>query len=176
MSYTHRDYLQAAAVLWGEAGEFVVAEFERHNQAHFGGELPPLPIVIGITPYGRCIGQTRPRGGWDAGDTLPRITIASNLFAAGTVAVSDTVLHEMIHAKLMLGGLDPGHNGRPWCQEIERLSPAVIGQEVKAAPVTPRRIDGKVTRQHLDGHLSRDQISHWPGHRTGGQVIAIASS
>lgn len=175
-AHTHEDYRRAATVLWGAAGRFVVEEVRRHNRQHFGSELPPLPVVIGIVPYGRCIGMTRSRGAWAEGDQLPRITIASNLFAAGTVAVSDTVLHEMIHAKLMLAGLDPSHNGAPWCAEIERLSPAVLGREIKAAPVKPRRIDGQVVRRHLAGHLTRDELARWPGRRHGGEVLSIASS
>jgi hypothetical protein len=171
---THDDYLAAARVLWGDAGAFVVSEYNRHNFAHFAGELPAVPMVIGITPYGRCIGHTRSAGGWD-GD-LPRITIASNLFAHGTAAVSDTILHEMIHVKLMLEGRDPSHNGEGWCEEVMRLSPAVLGRAVKAAPVKPRRVDGKVTRHVPEGFLGRDELAGWPGHRTGGAVLPVASS
>jgi hypothetical protein len=173
---THNDYLKAATVLWGDAGAFLVNEYARHNHDHFDGQLPPIPIVIGMTPYGRCVGQTRRIGDWAAGE-LPRITIASTLFAAGTTAVSDTVLHEMIHVKLMLAGLDPKHNARPWCDEITRLSPGVLGHEIDAAPVLPRRINGgPSTRLARPGHLTRQEIASWPGPRPGGDVYGVATS
>jgi hypothetical protein len=151
-----------------------VTEFDRLNHEHFNGDLPSLPMVIGITPYGRCIGQTRHRGEW--GDELPRITIASNLFQRGTDAVRDTVLHEMIHAKLILDGQDSSHNGQPWCDEIARLSPAILGREIKAVPIRPKRIDGKVKRYRPRGHLTQAQLATWPGHRRGGQILEVSSS
>lgn len=173
--YAHEDYALAACVLWGDGGAYLLAEYARHNARYFGGRLPPLPVVIGITPYGKCNGMTRPIGRWGYGE-VPRITIASKLFASGTVAVSDVLLHEMIHAKLILEGADPSHNGRPWCEEIERLSPLVLGEACKAAPVRPQRINGAVKRMPLPGHLSRAELAQWPGSRTGGTVIAVPSS
>jgi hypothetical protein len=158
--YGAADYRLAASILWGEAGAWAVEECGRLNESHFGGRLPAIPIVIGLTAYGRCIGLTRGSGEWR--DGLPRITLHSRLFAFGTRAVSDTILHEMIHAHLVLAGLDPDHNGRPWCVEVERLSPAVLGRTVKARPVHPRRVDGVNVRLPLPGHLSRKEIAGWP--------------
>ena len=51
------DYAQAAALLWGEAGEYAAAGYCRLNRGLFGGSLPPLPIVIGLTAYGGCLGS-----------------------------------------------------------------------------------------------------------------------
>lgn len=168
---THEDYRQAASLLWGEAGAFMLDTYQAHNREHFAGELPPLPMVLGLTAYGRCLGLTR--GEW--ADDLPRITIASNLFAQGTVAVSDTILHEMIHAKLVLQGAYPKHDGEPWRQEIIRLSPAVLGAPILAAAVKPRRVEGKMRRVVEPGHLTQREIAHWPGHRSGGEVLAVDS-
>ena len=54
--------------------------------------------------------------------------------------VSDVLVHEMVHAALMLRGEDPRHNGEPWCRVITELSPGVLGQEINARPVLPRRV------------------------------------
>jgi hypothetical protein len=157
---TLADYRRAASVLWGEGGEYCVDEFERLNRDHFAGVLPPLPIVIGITAYGKCIGLTRGGGSWD--ESLPRITIASNQFRVGSQKVTEILLHEMIHAKLMLAKQNPDHNDKPWCSEIMRLSREVFGKEILADPVNPRRVDGKVVRKARDGYLTRDEIAKWP--------------
>jgi hypothetical protein len=175
---THEQYRTAARVLWGEAGAWAVDEYERHNACYFGGKLPPVPVVIGLTAYGKCLGLTRHCGEWS--ESLPRITLWSALFAAGTGAVSDVILHEMVHVRLMLTGEDPRHNGKPWCAEIVRLSPLVLGQTVQAKPVLPRRVNGVNRRIPLDGHLERMQLASWPyslrpaGGR-GGRVLKVSS-
>jgi hypothetical protein len=175
---THADYRQAARVLWGEAGTFAVDEYKRLNKRLFSDELPPVPIVIGITAYGHCIGLTRREGEWDGG--LPRITLAASLFRAGENEVRDVLTHEMIHVKLLLADDDSSHNGKPWCAEIERLSPLVLSRPVNAKPVHPRRIEGKNRRLPLDGHLTRKQLAAWPQSlrepdRHPGRPIPIAS-
>src|SRR5690242_20744816 len=43
-------------------------------------------------------------------------------------------------AALMLRGEDPGHNAGLWCRLITDLSPAVLGREITARPVLPRRV------------------------------------
>lgn len=165
---THADYLQAAAVLWGEAGRYAVTEYQRLNSALFDGALPPLPVVIGLTAYGKCLGATRDHGEWDAGH-LPRISLAPEIFrgsrrmTGGRNVVTDVVLHEMLHAHLMLAGRDHKHNGRPWCQAISRLSPLLLGCDIKAVPVNPRRVDGTVVRRPREGHLDRKTLAGWPG-------------
>jgi hypothetical protein len=167
---THDDYVHAATTLWGDAGVFAYDTFDRFNLEHFDGRLPALPIVIGITAFGKCLGLTRY-------DELPRITLASNIFApapsggangsrrprCGHREVEDVLLHEMIHAKLVLNGVDPSHNGQPWCDEITRLSPAVLGRDIQAAPVKVRRVEGEVRRLALPEHLTRDELARWPG-------------
>ena len=161
VTHTHEEYLTACTTLWGEAGAHVIEEFQRINLWLFDGTLPPLPFVICLTAYGKCVGATNPSGSWDRGD-LPRITIASNLFRRGRNRVTDTIIHEMVHARLMLSGLYSKHAGDPWCDEITRLSPLVLGHEIRAKRVKTRRIDGHVVRAPLDGHLDHETISGWP--------------
>ena len=47
-------------------------------------------------------------------------------------------------------------------REIIRITPQLGLPPIKAAPVKPRRIDGKVARRALEGHISRDDMAHWP--------------
>jgi hypothetical protein len=158
--HTADDYRHAAEILWGEAGAWAVEEQGRINALHFGGQLPALPVVIGLTAYGRCLALTRYGGEWD--ESLPRITLHSGLFAHGAGAVADVILHEMVHARLILARRCPDHNAAPWCAEVERLSPAVLGVTVRAKPVHPRRVNGTSSRQPRDGHLTRKQLAGWP--------------
>jgi hypothetical protein len=175
--YTLADYRRAAEVLWGEAGAWAVDEYQRHNLAYFGGELPPVPIIIGLTAYGHCLGATRPGGEWS--EEVPRITLQSGHFAGGARGVSDTIIHEMAHVKLILAGVDPSHNARPWCAEVERLSPLVLGRAVRARPVHPRRVGGRNVRLAEEGHLARKQLAFWPhGLRDGGDpglILPVSS-
>ena len=112
---TYREYRDAAALLWGEAGEYAAAELARLNREHFAGSVPPLPVIIGLTAYGRCIGATLHPGAWLES---PRITLASEIFngsarcRGGRRQVSDVLVHELVHAVLMLRGEDPRHNRR----------------------------------------------------------------
>lgn len=173
---TYEDYRQAAALLWGEAGDFAAAEFARLNREHFAGSIPPMPVIIGLTAFGRCIGLTRDGGWLDS----PRITLAPELFngnhrtAGGPRMVSDVLVHEMVHAALKLRGEDPEHNGEPWCQLIKDLSPAVLGHEITARPVLPRRVPNPerasdpdapktvVVRKPEPGAMSQADLGRWP--------------
>jgi hypothetical protein len=84
-----------------------------------------LPIVIGITAYGACVGLTR--GEWGHG---PRITIFSSLFHHGRNRVADTMAHEMLHAWLVVTGQAIEHDSDDWYAAVRRLSPAVLGLEL----------------------------------------------
>jgi hypothetical protein len=66
----------AAVALWGEAGTYAHDAYARLLPC-YPELLEKLPIVIGITAYGHCIGMTQCC--WEHG---PRITIVSNLFTA----------------------------------------------------------------------------------------------
>ena len=173
---TYEDYRHAAALLWGTAGDFAAAEFARLNREHFAGSIPPMPIVIGLTAFGRCIGLTRDGCWLDS----PRITLAPELFngnhrtAGGPRMVSDVLVHEMVHAALMLRGEDPQHNADPWCRLLAELSPAVLGREIAARPVRPRRVPNPnrdadpdapktiVIRKPEPGTMSQAELARWP--------------
>ena len=88
--------------------------------------------------------------------------------------ISDTLVHEMVHAALILRGEDPEHNGDPWCRLIAELSPAVLGREITARPVRPRRVPNPdraedpdapktiVIRKPEPGAMSQAELATWP--------------
>lgn len=154
MSYTIEDYREAASRLWGEAGAYAVDSFVRLNDIYFAGALPPLPIVIGITAYGHCIGLTRHHA-------LPRISLACWAFRS-TRSVDDVLLHEMVHAELILAGLDSKHNAQPWCDRIVELSPMVVGRTIQAQPVKTKRKGKRVLRYVEEGYLTQKELARWP--------------
>ena len=170
------EYARAARLLWGDAGTYAAAEFRHLNDRYFRGELPPLPIVINLTAYGHCIGLTRPTA-WLA---HPRITVSTEAFngsrrmPGGRRMVTDVLVHEMVHAWLILRGENPKHNDDPWCKTIGELSLAVLGHEINARPVRPRRVpnpdreaDPKapktiVVRRPEPGAMSQGDLARWP--------------
>lgn len=174
---TYGEYRQAAIWIWGPGGEFAANEFTRLNREHFAGSIPPLPIAIGIAAYGHCIGLTR---GQPQSGQVPRITLASELFngshrqPGGPLSVSDTLIHEMLHAFLMLRGEDWHHNAAPWCRMITELTPVLLGHEIKAEPVGTIRVPNperdedpdapktKVVRQAKPGWVTQKELSRWP--------------
>jgi hypothetical protein len=174
---TYEDYRQAAALLWGEAGDFAAAEFARLNREHFAGSIPPMPVIIGLAPYGHCIGVTRGAADWLA---APRIGLAPEGFngsrrtPGGARMVADVLVHEMIHAALMLRGENRSHNSESWCRMLTELSPGVLGREVIARPVLPRRVPNPdretdpaapktiIARQAEPGALARAELAAWP--------------
>jgi hypothetical protein len=118
-------YRDAAAALWGEAGVYAHDAYARIRAEHYPDLPPQLPIVIGLTAYGHCLGLTET--GWKHG---PRISIFSPLFGAGADQVDDLLIHEMLHASLGLAGLDIKHRGADWYAAVRRLSPAVLGHDL----------------------------------------------
>ena len=120
-------------------GAYAYDSYDRIRAALYP-ELPArLPIVIGLTAYGACLGLTR--GRWEYG---PRITLPPEVFqgtttegarrrvTGGTRQVDDVLVHEMLHVSLVLAGLDSKHDGAPWYDAVRRLSPAVLGCDLDA--------------------------------------------
>ena len=155
--------------LWGAAGSWTADTWTRLNDTHFGGTLNYHGIVFGLTPHGHTLGHTYPTG---------RITLHTSLLdprgrarligdQLGERYAADVLLHEMCHVALFALGIGndnkhPHHNTVEWCAEIVRITPALGLSAIRAAPVTPRRVDGKVVRRPLDGYLARDDVARWP--------------
>ncbi|MGO9079033.1 MAG: SprT-like domain-containing protein [Streptosporangiaceae bacterium] len=173
---THALYASAASLLWGEAGKFAAAEFDRLNRELFAGSIPPMPLIIAMTPYGHCIGMTM-SASWLAS---PRITLAPEIFngsrrlRGGPRQVADVLAHEMVHAALMLRGENADHNEPPWCAMITELSPDLTGRSILARPVRTRRVPNPareadpaapksiVRRMPDPGALSQLDLARWP--------------
>lgn len=123
---TTYDYQTAAHALWGEAGDFIHECYKKHLPL-FPGLPEQLPMVIGLSAYGRCLGLTRDN---DPALEVMRISIASNSFKHGTAAVSDTVLHEMLHCWLIATGQQCDHDTDDWYTACMALAPKVLGHEI----------------------------------------------
>lgn len=164
-------YRSAAEALWGEAGAYAHHAYTRLRTEHLPALPAELPIVIGITAYGHCLGLTR--SDWEDG---PRITLASNLFAAGHRRVDDTLLHEMVHAALILAGRNPAHDAEPWYDTVRRLSPTVLGHDLEVRRGGDRKSvrvpnplageDGQpatvVRKVRVESSVSHGDVARWP--------------
>jgi len=132
--YMAVSYREAAEALWGDAGTYAHDAYHRIRLALYP-ELPPqLPIVIGLTAYGHSDGLTR--GGWRHG---PRISLFSSTFGQGRRYVDDLLVHEMLHAWLLITGRQASHDSTDWYEAVRRLSPAVLGRQVDARRGAARR-------------------------------------
>jgi hypothetical protein len=163
-------YREAAEVLWGEAGAYAHDAYQRYLHLYPG--LPAeVPIVIGITAYGRCLGLTRTA--WLHG---PRISLFSSNFGQGTRIVDDTMIHEMLHIWLAETGQEIGHDTEAWYAAVSRLSPEVLGHDLDARrhgsrrsvrvpnpdcgqPGQPKTLVRKVRR---DNAILHRDIARWP--------------
>jgi hypothetical protein len=156
--------------LWNKAGTWTADTWTRLNKQHFGGKLKYHGIVWGLTPHGSRLGHTSGAGRITLHPALldPQgedpWTIGNQL---GARFAEHVLLHEMIHVLLSGRKIERddsgGHHNTPeWSAEITRITPQLGLPEIQAAPVKPRRVNGKVMRMPLDGHLGRDDIAHWP--------------
>lgn len=167
------DYRAGAVAHWGEAGAYAHDTYTRLRVAYFP-ELPAqIPIVIGLTAWGACRGQTR--GGWEHG---PRITLHSTMtFGRGRRHVDDTLLHEQLHAWLHVTGRDPSHDSADWYAAVRRLSPAVLGHELDIRrggdrksvrvpnPAYEPGVDDRKTlvrKVRAAGSVAHGRVARWP--------------
>ena len=163
-------YRDAGQALWGDAGAYAYDTYDRLREAHYP-ELPAqLPIVIGLTAYGRCNGLTRYIN-------PPRISIWSPLFQQGRRQIDDLLAHEMLHAWLHITGCDPDHDSRDWYDAINRLSPAILGRDIGARRGADRKsvrrpnpdwtpengLPKTVVRKiRAEDAVQHSAVAHWP--------------
>jgi hypothetical protein len=169
--------------LWGDAGTWAADTWTRLNTTHFDGKLRYHGVVFGLTPHGHALAYT-----WSGsrritlhpsllephGEDPWSITEQSMIRAQvndltvppdrlGAAYAADVLLHEMVHVALFEADVEaPHHNTVEWCAEIMRITPQLGLPPIKAAPVKPRRVNGKVMRLPLDGHLPRIALAGWP--------------
>lgn len=151
---TDSEIIREAHVITYPRYRDVYDEFDRLNGSCFDGELPTLPIRHGIMSYGKCRGFTQL-------EQIPIISLATNIMP-DPQQWRDTLIHEMIHAWLMLRSEKTGHNFIPWCREITRITPLLGMPPIQAAPTKQRRVDGKVCWVTPDRSLTRMQLATWP--------------
>lgn len=160
------DYRAAAILLWGDARGFV-HDCYRH-WLHLFPELPEyMPIVIGLSAYGRCVGLSRLNDPYLDG---PRITIASQYLNLGANYVRDVMVHEMLHCWLYETGRDTDHQSYDWYEAVNRLSPTVLGVDISAKRGGERKSvrvkldDGtsRVRKNRVPGAIKHGDIARWP--------------
>jgi len=66
------------------------------------------------------------------------------------VRSGDVTVHEMLHVRCFLRGVDHAHKGRPWFDGVVELSPAVLGRELAGIEPRPARQSVKVRTPVLD--------------------------
>ena len=54
-------FREVAKDLFGDFGEYIYVEFDKHNEMFFSNQLPPIAIQIGLTPYGSALGYYSPK-------------------------------------------------------------------------------------------------------------------
>jgi hypothetical protein len=158
----------AGKTFFSELGEWSYDKWEELNDLYFDGKLEVGAIIWGLTPHGRTLGfyspidnqitlhsslvEPKSESPWDMGSLL------------GEKFAEDVLLHEMIHQYLRQYKKYTGkesHNCDEWCEEIVRIA-KMMGEEIKAKPIKPQRVDGEVKRFVEDGHLSRMDIKNFP--------------
>jgi len=156
-------YRAAATALWGGAGAYVHDSYTRMLPM-FPGLPPELPIVIGLTAYGKCLGLTRTSLGRE-----PRITIASGEFKERR-RVDDVLCHEMLHAWLHLNCKKVEHDTADWYSAVMKLSPQVLGHPIDIKrgahrkSVRVRKDDGSSVVRKVPNPeaIPHSQIARWP--------------
>jgi len=165
-------YRQAAIALWQEAGTYAHDCYDELRALLYPQLPAQLPITIGLTAYGHCVGLTRTR--WEYG---PRITLFSPAFRRGGPYIRDIIAHELLHAWLYLADLKTDHNTDDWYDAVTRLSPLLLGHELAAkrgadrksvrvpnpdwepGNGTPKTLVRKVRNEDVIQH---DEIARWP--------------
>lgn len=127
---------EAAIDLWGDAGDYVHAAYTRLRGLYFPTLPESMPIVIGLTAFGRCIGMTRHK--WTS--ATARISIAPGIFAKGERAVDDLLVHEMAHVRIgRSSNPRSSHHTDEWYAIVNELSPAVLGYDVQVSRGADRK-------------------------------------
>lgn len=163
--------------LWRHAGTWAADTWTRLNTDHFDGQLRYHGIVWGLTPHGGRFGHTSNTGritlhpallSPKSADPWDLKELTGGIEVLGAAHAADVLLHEMVHVALFAAGVEQHgegqshHNTTQWCEAIMRITPQLGLPLILAAPVKPRRVNGKVVREPLDGHLPRAVIARWP--------------
>ncbi|SRR6266571_1815376 len=118
-------------------GDVAVTAFEYYdaiNKHFFNGELPQAFIIMGITPYGRCIGLTK--------HYFKQPIILLHVGLKTEQERFYTLLHEAIHVQvryvLEYTG-EKSHDSDEWLSEVNRIAPILGYHEASLAADKVRR-------------------------------------
>jgi hypothetical protein len=185
---TAPDYRLAATIFWPRHADLIYDARDEINARIYNGELPNVPVLVGLTKHARSLGNCSMR-------TPPVITLHPSLTQPrsenpwgvparhwNAAYLVDVLTHEMIHAWHAVNppGAYPDwcpphsddqdvHNNPHWCAEIMRQSPLVGVGEIIASPWRRARQrkkdggDGGLEYQPvLPGSITRYDASRWP--------------
>jgi hypothetical protein len=184
-------FYEAARVFWPQHADLLYRTRDEVNRRIYGGALPPIPVLVGLTPHGHALGYCDL--GLYYGLSVPRITMhpstltpasdnpwqlpANELNAA---FLADVLTHELIHAWHALNppttypdwcpdvhSDDDTHSNPFWCEEVMRQSPIVGVGVVTCSPWRRKRTPksaggGLITAPVLAGSITRQQSATWP--------------
>jgi hypothetical protein len=158
---TFEDAALIADRCFNQLGRKTISLWRHYNHDYFNGVLEPTPVLyIPTSPWGHWVGcHIRDRNIY--------LMYPSEKRSWGFVR--GVLLHEMVHQFLEQSGVDVGHDGTPWCQEIMRLS-KVFGRNIWAGKYTVTKVHGRSQRTNKPNPdkdskaiaLNQDQISKWP--------------
>lgn len=161
----------AARVFWPDHADLIYDYFDEINARCFDNRVPIRGIVVGLTPHGGRLGDTYPSGRITLHPSLltPSSDNPWNIPAASCnpALLADVLTHEMIHAYLFATDQSPEHNHAPWCGEVTRLSPLVLGRRIIAAPWKrarrPKSEGGElIYAPTVAGAIPRMDLATWP--------------
>ena len=163
------DALQTIAAHYhGDKGDFAYVCFRWVNATVFDHRLPTTLFQWALTPYGKCIGNTR-----SAAERYPIITLHPGIWGPGPEEwqpgprqTLDTVIHECLHVYMLyVIGQEKGHSSHDnptWISECLRLGPLLGLPAFQAAPTKRTWVDGSYTRSTPEGCLEMAALSRFP--------------
>lgn len=160
------DALTVSTKAFGPRGEKAVRLWQQYNDDYFSGNLKPVPVLfVPTSPFGHWVGLC---SGNRATQSVHNIMLLNRPWDT----LREVILHEMVHQSLIERGLNPKHEGQPWCDEIMRISKNYFRRDMWAGAVTVIKVMGsdgkrrsvKTNKRSPDNYDSMPygMITSWP--------------